>query len=247
MKRLLSKTFNFILISFSLLVIILSIFVYNTINDLEKLKLEPLINKETTSYIYSEKDILIKKINSNFKHYITYDELSDDFINALISIEDNNFFNHDGYDFKRIISSLFKNIKSKKIVQGASTLTQQLVKNLTLDNSKKINRKIKEIYLANQLEKDYSKEEILTYYCNYISFEGTKPGVNYAAYRFFNKNIKEVNIAEAALLAGLVKSPTIYNPLKYEENAFNRKNLVLKAMLDNNYISVEEYEAAKNL
>lgn len=247
MKRLINKISNFILISFSLLIIILSLLVYNTINDIEKLKLEPLINKDTTSYIYSEKDILVKEINSNFKHYVTYDELSDDFINALISIEDNNFFNHNGYDSKRILSSLIQNIKSQKIVQGASTLTQQLVKNLTQDKSKNINRKIREIYLASKLEKDYSKEEILTYYCNYISFEGTKKGVNYAAYRFFNKNIKDVNIAEAALLAGLVKSPTVYNPYRNEENAFNRKNLVLKAMLDNKYISYEEYEAASKL
>ena len=186
-------------------------------------------------------------MNNNFKHYVTYDDLSDDFINALISIEDNNFFNHEGYDLKRIFSSLLSNIKSKKIVQGASTITQQLVKNIALDNSKQLNRKIKEIYLAQQLEKDYTKEEIFTYYCNIISFEGTKSGVNYAAYRFFNKHIKDVNIAEAALLAGLVKSPTIYNPYKNEKNAFNRKNLVLKAMFNNGYISYEEYDSASKL
>ena len=90
-------------------------------------------------------------------------------------------------------------------------------------------------------------EEILTYYCNVISFEGTKQGVNYAAYRLFNKTIKDVNLAEAALLAGLVKSPTIYNTLRNEENAYTRKNLVLKAMLNNNYITKEEYNIASSL
>ncbi len=247
MKRLINKILNFILISFSLLIIIISLIVYNEIHDLDNIKLKELKNIPTTSYIYSNDDILVKEINDNFEYYITYDDLSDDFINALISIEDNNFFNHDGYDFKRIISSFISNIKNKKITQGASTITQQLVKNITLDNSKNYNRKIKEIYLANKLEKDYSKEEIITYYCNIVSFEGTKNGVNYAAYRFFNKPIKNVNLAEAALLAGLVKSPTIYNPIKNPTNAFERKNLVLKAMYNNNYISKEEYEANKNL
>ena len=247
MKRLINKITNFILISFSLLIILISLLVYNELNNLNKIKLTPLINIPKTSYIYNQNDVLVKEINDNFPYYVTYEELSDDFINALISIEDNNFFNHKGYDSKRILSSFINNIKSRKITQGASTLTQQLVKNITLDNSKNINRKIREIYLANQLEKDYSKEEILTYYANVISFEGTKHGVNYAAYRFFNKTIKYVNIAEAALLAGLVKSPTVYNPYKQEENAFNRKNLVLKAMLNNGYISNEEYEVASKI
>ena len=247
MKRLISKITNFILISFSLLLILTSLLVYNKLHDLETIKLTPLENISTTSYIYNNNDILVKEINDNFPYYVTYDDLSDDFINALISIEDNNFFSHPGYDTKRILSSLLNNIKSKKIVQGASTLTQQLVKNITLDNSKNINRKIKEIYLANKLEKDYTKEEIITYYSNIVSFEGTKNGVNYASYRFFNKEIKNVNLAEAALLAGLVKSPTQYNPYKQEENAYNRKNLVLKAMLNNGYISNEEYIAASKL
>ena len=151
------------------------------------LKNKLLININNKSYIYSNDLTLIKEINDDFKYYVTYDDLSDNFINALISIEDNNFFNHEGFDLKRILSSLIKNIKEGKITQGASTLTQQLIKNIALDNSKNYNRKIKEIYLATKLEKDYSKEEILTYYCNIISFEGTKNGVNYAAKRFFTR------------------------------------------------------------
>ena len=246
MKRL-NRIINFILISFSLSLILLSTLIINEITKLDNIKLTPLININNKSFIYSDDNTIIKEINDDFKYYVTYDDLSDNFINALISIEDNNFFNHEGFDLKRILSSLIKNIKEGKITQGASTLTQQLIKNIALDNSKNYNRKIKEIYLATKLEKDYSKEEILTYYCNIISFEGTKNGVNYAAKRFFNKSIKDVNLVEAALLAGLVKSPTLYNPYNYEENAFNRKNLVLKAMLNNKYISNEEYEIASKI
>ena len=246
MKRL-SKVINFILISFSLSLIIISSLVINDLSKLEPLKLKELKNINNKSYIYSDDLTVIKEINDDFKYYVTYDDLSDNFINALISIEDNNFFNHEGFDLKRIFSSLIKNIKEGKISQGASTLTQQLVKNITQDNSKNYNRKIKEVYLANKLEKEYTKEEILTYYCNIISFEGTKNGVNYASKRFFNKDIKHVNLVEAALLAGLVKSPTIYNPIKHEENAYKRKNLVLKAMLNNKYISNEEYEIASKI
>ena len=246
MKRL-SKVINFILISFSLSLIIISSLVINDLSKLEPLKLKELKNINNKSYIYSDDLTVIKEINDDFKYYVTYDDLSDNFINALISIEDNNFFNHEGFDLKRIFSSLIKNIKEGKISQGASTLTQQLVKNITQDNSKNYNRKIKEVYLANKLEKEYTKEEILTYYCNIISFEGTKNGVNYASKRFFNKDIKHVNLVEAALLAGLVKSPTIYNPIKHEENAYKRKNLVLQAMLNNKYISNEEYEIASKI
>ena len=246
MKRL-NRIINFILISFSLSLILLSTLIINEITKLNNVILTPLTNINNKSFIYADDDTLIKEINDDFKYYVTYDDLSDNFINALISIEDNNFFNHEGFDLRRIFSSLIKNIKEGRITQGASTLTQQLIKNIALDNSKNYNRKIKEIYLATKLEKDYSKEEILTYYCNIISFEGTKNGVNYAAKRFFNKSIKDVNLVEAALLAGLVKSPTLYNPYNYEDNAFNRKNLVLKAMLNNKYISNEEYEIASKI
>ena len=162
MKRL-SKVINFILISFSLFLIIISSLVINDLSKLEPIKLKELKNINNKSYIYSDDLTVIKEINDDFKYYVTYDDLSDNFINALISIEDNNFFNHEGFDLKRIFSSLIKNIKEGKITQGASTLTQQLVKNITQDNSKNYNRKIREIYLANKLEKDYSKEEILTY------------------------------------------------------------------------------------
>ena len=219
MKRL-NRIINFILISFSLSLILLSTLIINEITKLDNVILTPLININNKSFIYADDDTLIKEINDDFKYYVTYDDLSDNFINALISIEDNNFFNHEGFDLRRILSSVIKNIKEGRITQGASTLTQQLIKNIALDNSKNYNRKIKEIYLATKLEKDYSKEEILTYYCNIISFEGTKNGVNYAAKRFFNKSIKDVNLVEAALLAGLVKSPTLYNPYNYEDNAF---------------------------
>jgi len=91
MKRLLNKIANFILISFSLFIILISILVFNNINNIEKIRLAPLENVSTTSYIYSNNDVLVKEMNNNFKHYVTYDDLSDDFINALISIEDNNF------------------------------------------------------------------------------------------------------------------------------------------------------------
>ena len=147
MKRL-SKVINFILISFSLFLIIISSLVINDLSKLEPIKLKELKNINNKSYIYSDDLTVIKEINDDFKYYVTYDDLSDNFINALISIEDNNFFNHEGFDLKRIFSSLIKNIKEGKITQGASTLTQQLVKNITFDNSKNINRKIREIYLA---------------------------------------------------------------------------------------------------
>lgn len=200
---------------------------------------------DTKSYILDNKKNLVQEISIKRNYQVTYDDLPDIFINALLSAEDSNFFYHGGFDIKRILVSLLKNLAENKM-QGASTLTQQLMKNLVLSNEKTIDRKINEVVLSINFEKKYSKEEILTIYVNEISFDGTMPGVNYAANKFFNKDINDVTLPEAALLAGLVKSPTKYNPLKNLEQANERKNTVLSLMKRHRYINQLQYELAIN-
>ena len=178
---------------------------------------------------------------------VTYEELSDNFINALISVEDKNFFKHNGIDIGRLLVSFYRNITSGDIISGGSTLTQQLIKNVTNDDAQTLERKIREAFLALKLEKEYTKEEIITLYANQILFDGVNKGVNAASRKFFNKEISDVTLPEAALLAALVKSPTIYNPFLHPDNAFERKNLVLEMMYKNNYITLEEKLAAQKV
>ncbi len=195
------------------------------------------------SIIYDNNNEEIKRINRKYKLNVTYDELPTQFILALMCAEDLRFFNHEGFDPYRIIASLINNVSNSNI-QGGSTLTQQLIKNEFLSNEQTLLRKIKEFILSIELEKRMSKEEILEAYCNLILFDGITPGINNAANRFFNKNISEVNVIEACALVALVKSPTKYNPIRYPNNNKERRNLILKTMYENNYISYNIYQNA---
>ena len=182
-------------------------------------------------------------VNSNS---VTFDELPDVFINALVSAEDARFFVHSGIDFQRIISALINNIKGGS-TQGASTLTQQLIKNIYLDSSKTFERKITEIIMAFKLEGKLNKEDILLAYANNIMFDGVTLGVNSASLKLFSKPINNVNLAEAALLAGLVNAPSYYNPIKNPINAKERMDTVLNLMYRHNYINKTQLNDALNV
>lgn len=175
--------------------------------------------------------------------HVAYSEIPEVLIDALLSVEDSEFFYHDGFNPKRILTSFVNNLFSDS-VQGGSTLTQQLIKNTALSSEKTYSRKVKEAYLSFLLEKDYSKEEILELYFNKIYFEQSVPGIQYACRVFFNKSVGQVNLVEAAVLAGLVKSPSYYYPFSYPERCTDRKNLVLKSMLDNRVIDERQYRLA---
>ena len=175
---------------------------------------------------------------------VTYNDLPDVFINALISAEDARFFQHPGVDFQRILSALINNVANNS-TQGASTLTQQLIKNIYLDSSKTLDRKINEIILALKLENKMSKEDILLAYANNIMFDGVTLGVNSASLKLFSKPINQVNLAEAALLAGLVNAPTYYNPIKNPLRAKERMDTVLDLMFRHNYITDNQLNDAK--
>ena len=219
-------------------------YVYYAIKDLSEPEIKQVLSKKY-SKIYDNSSRLIESLGEDKKQNITYNDLPKVLINALLSIEDNEFFYHNGINYKRIISSLVNNIFSSS-TQGGSTITQQLVKNLLLSNEQSLKRKIQEAYLASILEQKMTKEEILEFYFNEIYFEGSIPGISYAAKRFFNKEVSLLNLVESATLVGLVKSPTLYSPFLHIDNCEKRKNTVLKSMLDNNYISIDEYNLAIN-
>lgn len=183
--------------------------------------------------------------NTN-RSIVDIDALPEYVKNAFIAIEDKNFYNHNGYDIKRIIKSSFVNITTQSKSQGASTISQQLIKNALLTNEKTYSRKVKEIILSIKMEKNFSKDEILEMYLNTIYFGSNAYGIENASKIYFNKSAKDLNINESCCLAGLIKSPAYYSPITHYDRAFERKNIVAFRMLKTNKISKSEYEEIIN-
>ena len=176
---------------------------------------------------------------------VSLDEISDDLINATISVEDKNFYKHQGFDFLRIIKAMMVNLTSGETLQGASTITQQYSRNLFLDFDKTWDRKIKEAWITIRLEAHYSKDEILEGYLNTINYGGIF-GIENASKYYFNKSAKDLNLAEASILAGIPKNPSKYSPLVDEESAKSRQKIILNTMVKNGYITQNQADTAYN-
>ena len=178
------------------------------------------------------------------KKSVSIENLNSDTINAFIASEDRTFFKHRGLNYKRMIKALFKNISAGSFKEGASTISQQLIKNTHLSSDKTIKRKLNEIRLTKQLEKKYSKNDILEMYLNTIYFGHSCYGLQSAAQFYFDKKAEELNLNESAVIVGLLTSPNNYSPFKNPEKCLNRRNTVLKNMLDCGYITETEYAVA---
>ncbi len=179
-----------------------------------------------------------------FKEIVTVDELPKYIGDAVVAIEDRRFYQHGGVDFFGILRAMFKNLVSGRIVQGGSTLTQQLAKNLFLSPSRSLKRKVQELVLALCLEKKFSKKQILSIYLNRVYFGSGAYGIDAAAYKFFGKRAKKLSLFEAAKLAGTLKSPTKYSPFFNKEHSDKRTALVLSCMKKEKFITKEEEEEA---
>lgn len=201
------------------------------------------INRANSFYFYDKDNNLFE--SDSTKEWASIETISPHLINATISIEDKHFFNHFGFDYLRILKSLYINFVSGETRQGASTISQQYAKNLFLDFEKKWSRKIEEAWLTIRLESHYSKNKILEGYLNTINYGGIF-GIENAAKFYFNKSSKDLDLAEAAILAGIPKHPSLYSPLVSEEDAKKRQWLILNAMVKNNYITEEEMASAYN-
>ena len=164
---------------------------------------------------------------------------------AFVCVEDKRFFTHNGIDAKRVAAAFLKNISSGTLKEGASTISQQLIKNTHLTNGKTFSRKINEMLLARQLEQNYSKSEILEMYLNTIYFGRSAFGIENAANVYFNKSASELTVAESATLAGMIKAPNNYAPDKNRQRSTTRRNVVLKLMYEQGAISKNVYEHAK--
>lgn len=191
-------------------------------------------------YIYDDNSNLIYQGSGN-NEWVSLNEIADDLVNAVISTEDKNFYHHNGFDYFRIAKAMLTNIKSGKITQGASTISQQYIKNMYLEFHKTWKRKFEEALLTLKLEVHYSKDEILEGYLNTINFGQGNYGIENASEYYFNKKASNLTLEEAIILAGIPKSPNYYNPVSNYEASIKRAKIIAKAMLKNKYISEETY------
>lgn len=199
------------------------------------------INKSQSYYLYDNNSKLVFGDND----WIPLNKISDDLINATISTEDKYFYKHIGFDYLRIGKAAITNIINKNKSEGASTITQQYARNLFLNFDKTWKRKIDEAILAGELEVHYTKKEILEGYLNTINYGGVY-GIESASKYYFDKSASNLSLAEAALLAGIPKSPNNYSPIKNYSKAKERQKIVLTMMKKNKVISEEEYQKALN-
>ena len=240
MKSILNKILLIFTICTSLITIIGSIagiILFNTASNTS------IFIKENSKpiYIYDDKETLISS-DSLYYEYCSIQEVSPEIIHAVISIEDKDFYTHPGISIPRIFSSIYQNMKNGSIISGASTITQQYIKNTYFTNEKTFSRKINEIAYALELEKKYTKDQIMEAYLNTVLFGSNIYGIKMAARYYFNKSPKEITTNEAAILAGMIQLPNHYNPLRNPEAATTRKNLVLRRMWEENYITEEKYK-----
>lgn len=190
--------------------------------------------------------LLFRLFEKEARTVIPITKISQNMINAIISVEDRLFFEHDGLRFQSMLMAVYENITGQRnYLRGGSTITQQVIKNTLLTSDRKITRKVKEMILAHRLENIWTKNQILEKYLNEIPFGGLIYGVEEASLYFFGKHASELTIAEAAYLASLPKAPTAYSPKRNMERLNQRQELVLRLMLNQGHITVEEYEQAK--
>lgn len=175
---------------------------------------------------------------------VKLDEIPDHVIHAFISIEDRRFFEHSGVDFISIMRAIYRDIVARSKVEGASTITQQLAKNLFLSNEKTWLRKTKEVMVSLYLERELTKDNILELYLNVIYFGKGQYGIEAASQKFFSKSVGDLTLEEGALLAAIVKAPNSYSPIDYPEKALERRNLVLESMYQTDFITEEEKNEA---
>ncbi len=248
------KLFKFLQYIFILSVLgisILILYLWNIQQDLPDHNISKYFPNEITK-IYDEKYDLMYHIGNRDRFYLDYKDIPKNMINAIISAEDKTFFQHQGFDIRGIANAFVINLKniyskSNNNYVGASTITQQLVKNILLNRDQTITRKIKELILSLRIEQEYSKEFIIELYLNEIYFGRRSYGVASASFNYFNKSIFDLDIHEYAYLAALPKGPNNYDPKKNYKRALDRRNYVLKQMELNQFITTDQYNYYSNL
>ena len=246
MKKVIKKVLLYSSITLLCIIAVFSLFIVGTYLFSDKVQFD--INKIKYSNIsinlFDNSNRPIKD-NTMGSSFVKLHTLNDYTIQAFISIEDKDFYKHHGLNYKRMAVAMLKNITSFKLKEGASTISQQLIKNTHLTNEKTFTRKINEIVLTKKLEKTLTKDQILEYYLNIIYFGDNCYGIENASRYYFSKSAKDLTLSESATLAGMIKSPNAYSPIKNMEKSKQRRNIVLNEMLDDNKITFDNYNNAR--
>ncbi len=248
MKKFVKITFISVLVIAFIALLSVLIFVGSNLIKYSNLQLDEnkLISPSTNVQIYDNANRLINEENTQTNKYIKLSNLQDYTHKAFISIEDKTFFEHNGLNYKRILKASLSNILSRSLKEGASTISQQLIKNTHLSSEKTFERKLKEIALTLKLEKKYTKNEILEWYLNAIYYGNNCYGIEEATNYYFSKSASKLTLSESAMLAGMIKSPSSFSPIINEDACLKRRNLVLDEMKKDGFITEEENERAKS-
>lgn len=220
--------------------------VYALISDLPALAELGHFRPAQVTRIYSSDGVLLKELYRQKRIYIPYSQIPENIKNALVAVEDREFFTHGGIRFASILRALIADIRMGRVVQGGSTITQQLAKQIFLTSEKSLVRKIKEAVLAIEIENRFSKEKILELYCNQIYLGAGAYGFEAASQVYFGKSVDDLTLAESALLAGLPKAPSRYSPFKNLKLAVTRRSTVLSSMFEAGYIDKSVELASRN-
>ncbi|WP_180706044.1 penicillin-binding protein 1A [Psychromonas sp. CD1] len=245
MKWLKRLFFTFILFTVLGIITVAGIY-YSVKNDLPDVASIQNIKLQVPMKVYSIDGELISQFGEKRRIPLTIDKVPKQLINAFIATEDNRFYQHFGIDPIGIVRAAFVLISTGRAKQGASTITQQVARNFFLTREKTFIRKIKEVFIAIELEKILSKDEILMLYLNKISLGHRAYGIGAAAQVYYGKTVQELTLSEMAVIAGLPKAPSRLNPIYSPSNAKSRRNIVLRRMLEENYITENEYNDARD-
>ncbi len=218
---------------------------YSLIYDLPQINSLKQFKPSSVTTVFSSDNQILTRFYIEKRFPVSINKIPKTLINALLTIEDRNFYSHWGINLKAITRAILHDIRARKFKQGASTLTQQLAKTLFLTSEKSIVRKIKEAILAFQIERRYTKDEILELYLNQIYLGSGAYGVEAAAQTYFGTSVENITLVQAALIAGLPKAPSVYSPIKNPDLAEKRRNIVLLQMLTTKMITSKEYTLAK--
>ncbi len=217
--------------------------------EADEIKLETAVLDQTT-FIYAtdpetEETVVYDSVyDDENRVWVEFDKIPKDMVNAFIAIEDQRFYSHHGFDVKRLIGAMTTFVSKGNSSYGASTITQQLVKNISGDEDVNVKRKLREIYRAVKIEQTYSKEEIMEFYLNTIYLSNQCNGVEAASQRYFGKNVGELSLAQIASIAGITQFPSRYDPLANPDANKEKQEVVLSKMLELEFISQEEYDEA---
>ena len=221
---------------------LIALYYYNTVPKLENLT--PSLIAETSKVYAIDGSLLTEFHATENREIITFDKMSQNIKDAVVAVEDKRFYLHSGVDYKRIIGALINDIRTKDYSQGASTITQQYVKNVYFSPEKTLRRKINEALVAIQIERNYTKDKILEMYLNTVNFGAGSYGIEKAAQTYFGISAKDLSISQSALLAGLLKAPEVYSPFNSLKNAVDRRSVALSLMKEQGFIDEAQYSQA---